>query len=206
LVIDSQPSIDSLQYMVDLTPFAQPGYTSATWDETTAALQHGLAAQSITWGDTAGAMEAADQSAVAGKMGYASIPVLDEGDTNIAHLGSWTYVLPTAGAQQDAAWEFVQWALSTDVQTELAKRGGLPALTSAFQDPELVASLPYWTQELTSLSEAKSRPRIPEWGAMSDILQQHISDAISGQATPADALGAAKTELEAILTLPVTQQ
>jgi multiple sugar transport system substrate-binding protein len=92
------------------------------------------------------------------------------------------------------------------VQTELAKRGGLPALTSAFQDPELVASLPYWTQELTSLSEAKSRPRIPEWGAMSDILQQHISDAISGQATPADALGAAKTELEAILTLPVTQQ
>ncbi|MFN8520415.1 MAG: extracellular solute-binding protein [Chloroflexota bacterium] len=206
LVIDSQPSIDSLQYMVDLTPFAQPGYTSATWDETTAALQQGLAAQSITWGDTAGAMEAADQSAVAGKMGYASIPVLDEGDTNIAHLGSWTYVLPTAGAQQDAAWEFVQWALSTDVQTELAKRGGLPALTSVFQDPELVASLPYWTQELTSLSEAKSRPRIPEWGAMSDILQQHISDAISGQATPADALGAAKTELEAILTLPVTQQ
>jgi ABC-type glycerol-3-phosphate transport system substrate-binding protein len=41
---------------------------------------------------------------------------------------------------------------------------------------------------------------------MSDILQQHISDAISGQATPADALAAAKTELEAILKLPVTQQ
>jgi multiple sugar transport system substrate-binding protein len=206
LVIDSQPSIDSLQYMVDLTQFAQPGYTSATWDETTAALQQGLAALSITWGDTEGAREAADQSAVAGKMGYASIPVLNEGDTNIAHLGSWTYTVPTAGAQQDAAWQFLQWALSTDVQTELAKRGGLPALTSAFQDPELVASLPYWTQELTSLSEAKSRPRIPEWGAMSDILQQHISDAISGQAAPADALAAAKTELEGILTLPVTQQ
>lgn len=206
LVIDGQPSIDSLQYMVDLTPFAQPGYTSATWDETTAALQQGIAAQSITWGDTAGAMEAADQSAVAGRMGYASIPVLNDGDTNIAHLGSWTYVLPTAGAQQDAAWEFIQWALSTDVQTELAKRGGLPALTSTFEDPELVASLPYWSQELDSLSEAKSRPRIPEWGAMSDILQQHISDAISAQASPADALGAAKTELEGILTLPVTQQ
>lgn len=206
LVIDSQPSIDSLQYMVDLTPFAQPGYANATWDETTAALQQGIAAQSITWGDTAGAMEAADQSLVEGKMGYASIPVLNEGDTNIAHLGSWTYVLPTAGAQQDAAWLFLQWALSADIQQQMAEKGGLPALTSAFEDPDLVASLPYWTQELTSLSEAKSRPRIPEWGAMSDILQQHISDAISGQAAPADALAAAATELKGVLTLPVTQQ
>ncbi|MFN8622551.1 MAG: extracellular solute-binding protein [Chloroflexota bacterium] len=206
LVIDSPESVKALEYMVGLTKFAQPGYANATWDETTAALQQGIAAESITWGDTAGAMEAADQSQVEGKMGYASIPVLNAGDANIAHLGSWTYTLPAAGAQQDAAWEFIQWAMSKDVQTEMAKRGGLPALTSTFEDPELQASLPYWSQELTSLSEAKSRPRIPEWGAMSDILQQHISDAISGQAAPADALAAAKTELEAILTLPVTQQ
>jgi multiple sugar transport system substrate-binding protein len=206
LVIGSPESVKSLEYMVGLTKFAQPGYANATWDETTAALQQGIAAQSITWGDTAGAMEAADQSVVAGKMGYASIPVLTAGDANIAHLGSWTYVVPTAGAQQDAAWLFIQWALSADIQKQMAQKGGLPALTSAFEDPELVASLPYWTQELTSLSEAKSRPRIPEWGAMSDILQQHISDAISGQAAPADALAAAATDLTAILTLPVTQQ
>ena len=54
-------------------------YTSATWDETTADLQQGLAAQAITWGDTAGAMEDKSASKVVGKMGYADIPVKERG-------------------------------------------------------------------------------------------------------------------------------
>ncbi len=206
LVIGSPESVAALEYMVGLTDFAQPGFTNATWDETTATLQQGLAAQSITWGDTAGAMEDLEQSAVAGKMGYASIPVLNEGDPRVAHLGSWTYTIPSNSDQQDAAWLFLQWALSEEVQHAMAAGGGLPALTSSFEDPELVKALPYWAQELTSLSEAKSRPRIPEWGAISDILQEDISNAISGQATPADALASADADLRGVLSLPVTEQ
>ena len=206
LVIDSPASVASLDYMLGLRPFAQPGYTNATWDETTATLQQGKAAESITWGDTAGAMEAADQSAVAGKMGYASIPVKNEGDTPIAHLGSWTYVIPSDSGKQDCAWLFMQWAMSDSVQQAMAKGGGLPALTSTFEDPALTASLPYWPQELVSLNASKSRPRIPEWGAMSDVLQEAISNAISGQTSSQDALSGAATKLKSLLTLPVTYQ
>ena len=100
----------------------------------------------------------------------------------------------------------MQWALSEPVQQALATGGGLPALTTNFEDPALIASLPYWSQELKSLAESKSRPRTPEWGAMSDILQEQISNAISGQATSSDALGQAATKLKAILTLPVAYQ
>jgi multiple sugar transport system substrate-binding protein len=206
LVIDSNQSVEALDYMLGLREFAQPGYTNATWDETTATLQQGNAALSITWGDTAGAMEAADQSAVVGKMGYASIPTLKDGDTPVAHLGSWTYVIPSASTKQDAAWLFVQWALSQPTQQAMATAGGLPALASTFEDPELTASLPYWPQELVSLSASKSRPRIPEWGAMSDILQDAISNSISGQAAAGDALGQAATKLKDVLTLPVAYQ
>jgi multiple sugar transport system substrate-binding protein len=205
-ILDSQQSVQSLDYMAGLGAFAQPGYTNATWDETTATLQQGNAALSITWGDTAGAMEAADQSAVVGKMGYASIPTLNDGDKAIAHLGSWTYLIPSGSKKQDAAWEFMQWALSAPVQTALAKGGGLPALTSSFEDPELVSSLPYWKQELVSLGESKSRPRIPEWGALSDILQKEISNVISGQATSSAALKQADDQLKAVLPLPILYQ
>ena len=206
LVIDSQPSVSALDYMLGLRDYAQPGYTSATWDETTATLQQGNAALSITWGDTAGAMEATDQSAVVGKMGYGDIPTLKDGDTPIAHLGSWTYVIPSDAKNPDAAWLFMQWALSQPVQQKMAEGGGLPALSSTFEDAELTASLPYWPQELKSLSESKSRPRIPEWGSMSDILQDSISNAISGQATSKDALSQAATKLKSTLTLPVAYQ
>jgi multiple sugar transport system substrate-binding protein len=206
LVIDSTQSVDALDYMLGLRDFAQPGYTNATWDETTATLQQGNAALSITWGDTAGAMEAADQSAVVGKMGYASIPTLKDGDEPIAHLGSWTYVIPSASIKQDAAWLFIEWALSQPTQQAMAAAGGLPALASTFEDPELTASLPYWQQELVSLSASKSRPRIPEWGAMSDILQDAISNSISGQTPSGAALGGAATKLKDVLTLPVAYQ
>jgi len=206
LVIDSPQSVAALDYMLGLRDFAQPGYTNATWDETTATLQQGNAALSITWGDTAGAMEATDQSAVVGKMGYADIPTLKDDDTPIAHLGSWTYVIPSGSANQDAAWLFLQWALSEPVQQSMAEGGGLPALASTFADSELTASLPYWPQELESLSASKSRPRIPEWGAMSDILQEAISNSISGQTPKGDAFGQASTKLESILTLPVAYQ
>jgi ABC-type glycerol-3-phosphate transport system substrate-binding protein len=121
-------------------------------------------------------------------------------------LGSWTYTIPVGTDAADAAWLFIQWAMSDEVQAELGRRGGLPALTSVFENPELVANLPYWTQELVSLSEAKSRPRIPEWGAISDVLQEHISNAISGQTSAADAMAAAEADLQGILTLPVTER
>lgn len=206
LVIDSPQSVESLDYMLGLGAYAQPGYTNATWDETTATLQQGKAALSITWGDTAGAMEAADQSAVVGKMGYADIPTLKAGDKPIAHLGSWTYVIPAGSTNQDAAWLFLQWALSEPVQQAMAKGGGLPALESTFKDPELTASLPYWPQELVSLSDSKSRPRIPEWGAMSDILQDAVSNAISRQTPASAAFDQAATKLKSVLTLPVAYQ
>jgi multiple sugar transport system substrate-binding protein len=199
LVIDSPESIAALDYMIGLTDFAQPGYTNATWDETTAALQQGIAALSITWGDTAGAMEDPEQSVVVGAMGYASIPVENEGESHVAHLGSWTYVIPDSSTKQDAAWLFMQWALSEPIQLELGKRGGLPSLTSVFEDPGLVSTLPYWSQELISLTEAKSRPRIPEWGEISDTLQEQISNAISGQVSATDALTAAGATLRDLL-------
>jgi ABC-type glycerol-3-phosphate transport system substrate-binding protein len=100
----------------------------------------------------------------------------------------------------------MQWALSEPVQKALAKGGGLPALTSSFEDSELVTSLPYWKQELVSLGESKSRPRIPEWGALSDILQKEISNVISGQATSSAALKQADDQLKAVLPLPILYQ
>jgi hypothetical protein len=41
---------------------------------------------------------------------------------------------------------------------------------------------------------------------MSDILQDAISNSISGQAATSEALGQASTKLESMLTLPVAYQ
>jgi multiple sugar transport system substrate-binding protein len=206
--LDSPANLTALDYEKQLTAFAPPGYTSATWDEITAALQQGTVAQSITWGDTAGAMEDLSSSKVKGKIGYTSIPTARAGDEPIAHLGSWTYVTSANTRNPEASELFVAWALSKSVQLKLAEGGGLPALTSTFADATLSSELPYWKQELISLNEAKSRPRIPQWSGISDLLSLELSRALSGQTSPKAALRDGQKKLQQLMTgsLPVTYQ
>jgi multiple sugar transport system substrate-binding protein len=208
LAVNSDANVKSLQYWLDVAAFAPPGYTSATWDEVTAAMQQGTAAQAITWADTAGSMEDPAASKVKGKMGYTSIPTLKEGDKRVAHLGSWIYAINKDTSKKDAALLFMKWALSKDVQLELAKQGGLPATTSAFSDADLTAQLPYWKQDLVSLNESRIRPRIPQWGQISDILSLQLSKVMAKESTPTEALTEAQTQLKDALkdALPVTSE
>ena len=109
--LNSAANVRALEYEKGLTQFAPPGFTSATWDEITASLQQGTVAQAITWGDTAGAMEDEKSSKVVGAMGYASIPTASADDAQLAHLGSWTYVVSANTRQRWKPAElFVAWA------------------------------------------------------------------------------------------------
>jgi multiple sugar transport system substrate-binding protein len=206
--VNSAANVAALDFEKSLTAYAPPGYTSATWDEVTTQLQQGIAAESITWGDTAGAMEDATQSKVVGNIGYADIPTKAVGDQPEAHLGSWTWTVNAVSANKGADQLFMAWALSKPVQAKLSELGGLPALTSVFKDPELQAKLPYWNQELSSLQLSKLRPRIPEWGGMNDVLSNDLSQALSGQLSSQAALDDAQKEIKKLLSgaLPVTYQ
>jgi multiple sugar transport system substrate-binding protein len=208
VAVNQPGNVEALAFEKSLAAFAPSGYTSATWDEITAQLQQGTAAQSITWGDTAGAMEDTSASKVVGKMGYASIPVKTEGTKAQAHLGSWTYTINSVSKNQEAGYEFMAWALSKPVQMQLASGGGLPALESTMTDASLTDKLPYWKQEYVSLSEARSRPRIPQWSGISESLSLELSRALSGQASPQEALDASQNKVTQLMSgaLPVRYQ
>lgn len=208
VAVNSDANVASLEYEKALTAYAPPGFTSATWDEITAQLQQGTAAQSITWGDTAGAMEDTTASKVVGKMGYASIPVKTKGDSPESHLGSWTYTLNASSKNPEAAYEFMAWAMSKSVQMKLAEGGGLPGLKSVLTDAGLTSKLPYWKQLYDSLTQAKSRPRIPQWSGIADSLALDLSRALSGQASPKDALDSSQQKVSELMNgaLPVTYQ
>lgn len=199
LIVDSEGSVASLDYMSSLGEFAPPGYTSATWDEVTAQLQQGVAVQAISWGDTAGAMENPEQSAVVGKMAYGDVPVLAEGDDSHALHGAWTYGISTQASNADAAYLFTAWALSASVQKKIGELGGVPATRSAFEDPELIAALPSWPQQLSSLENALARPRNAEWPQMLDQLMLQVSNALVGESTSKQALTDAQDEITNIL-------
>lgn len=75
-----------------------------------------------------------------------------------------------------------------------ARTGFAPARLEAYHDPELLAANPFLAQ-LGSLHEhAVARPSIASYAVASDILQRHLSAALTGGASVPAALAAAAQE------------
>lgn len=204
LAIAGEKSVAALEYYSDLQAFAPPGIANKTWDEQTTDMQQGIAAMAIIFNDNLPAIENPEQSRVHGKMGYGAVPV---GERAAAHYGAWSYFIPTRSQNPEAAWVFLQWFNTPEVQKNLALDGAFPNLESTYNDPDLNA-LPYWQATMEAYKISTTRPRIPEWNAMNEELMLQISNVLAGQSTAKDALEAAQKSYEELLAgqLPVTYQ
>ena len=204
IIIGNEKNVAALEYYNDLKQYAPPGVTNKTWDEQTTEMQQGIAAMAIMFNDCAPALEDPEQSSVAGKMGYGAIPV---GEKEAAHYGAWSYLIPTKSKQPEAAWVFLQWFNTPEIQKNIALEGGFPNLYSVYNDPEL-NKLPYWKASMDAYEISSTRPRIPEWNQMNEVLMLKISDVLAGNSKPEDALASAQEEFEKILSgkLPVSYQ
>lgn len=202
--INSPECVKALEYFLELSQYAPPGVTSKTWDEQTTELQQGIAAMAIMFNDCAPALEDPEASTVAGKMGYTTIPV---GVQEAAHYGAWGYYIPADSQNPEAAWVFLEWFNTPEVQKNIALDGGFPNLTSVYEDEEL-ASIPYWNASMEVYAISTTRPRIPEWNNMDEVLMLELSNTLAGNCTPQQALDNAAAEYEVILDgkLPVTYQ
>ena len=202
IAISSEKNIAALEYYNNLRQYAPPGVTEKTWDEQTTEMQQGVAAMAVIFNDCTPALENPDESKVVGKMGYGAIPV---GEKPAAHYGAWSYFIPAKAANPEAAWVFLQWFNTPEVQKNIALDGGFPNLYSVYEDPEL-NELPYWKASMAAYEISTTRPRIPEWNEMNEELMLEISKVMSDQATPKEALDSCAEEYAKILEgkLPVS--
>lgn len=183
--INSDAAVAALEYYVDLTQYAPDGVTSKTWDEQVTEMQQGIAAMAIMFNDGTPALEDETASAVVGKMGYTAVPVKEQ---NASFYGGWGYYIPSDAPNAEAAWLFMQWFCTPDVQKAISDTGCLPNLTSLYEDPALAESIPYFEASLDSFEICVAKPRIPEWSNMDSSMQLQLSNAISGESTPKKAL------------------
>jgi multiple sugar transport system substrate-binding protein len=185
LIINSPENRAALDYFVNLVPFCPPGVSNNTWDELTTQMQQGIVAMQIQWNDCAPSVEDPSSSKVAGKVGYTTIPVKVN---PVAHYGAWTYFISADAPNPEAAWIFLQWVNTSEVQKKIALEGGFPTLSSVFNDPELVVELPYWQASLDAYKISSRRPRIPQWNEMNNAMMLELSHVIAGNKNSATAL------------------
>lgn len=205
LIINSPQNTAALEYFVGLTKYAPPGVTNNTWDEVTTQFQQGIVALAVQFNDCAPALEDPTASKVHGKMGYGAIPIAK---SPAAHFGAWTYFIPKAAKNPEAAWLFLQWANTPSVQKRLALDGGFPCVKSVYEDKELLENLPYWEASLEAYKISSTRPRIPEWNEMNNEMMLELSKAVSGEKTPKQALDTLQEKYNKLLQgqLPMSYQ
>ncbi|MCB2128246.1 MAG: sugar ABC transporter substrate-binding protein [Rhodobacteraceae bacterium] len=114
---------------------------SMDWPEATQLFKEGRAAFYIDASVFGPTFEDEAQSKVAGNVGYAPIPPATAGGNTRSGQWLWSLAIPKNSEHKNAAWLFVQWATSKDLDmTNGMATGGAPRL-STWANPEFTASL-----------------------------------------------------------------
>ena len=110
-------------------------------------------------------------------------------------------MIPTDAPNKDAAWEFIVWATSPEMEKKLAYTGA-GSRRSSLSDPELSAIYIEYEAMIPSLDVAKARPNIPPYSEMADAIEVALSEAMSGEKTAEQAMKEANQRLEMISAPP----
>ncbi len=119
------------------------------------------------------------RSKVAGKVGVTTLPRFPEG-RSIAALGGWLYGISAYSRHPDAAWTFISFMTSPEMQKFFAMKASLaPARKALFSDPETLQANPQFQDQFAVFQTATPRPRTPVYPAVSNIMQRFFSRALT---------------------------
>jgi multiple sugar transport system substrate-binding protein len=143
-----------------------------------------------------------EKSRVAGKVGIAPVPHFPGGSSH-GTLGGWQVGVSRFSAHKDAAWRLAEFLTSREVQTLLARRGGLaPTRKAVYEDPEVLADQPQLGPMKDVFLTARPRPRTPLYPAVSHVLQRYFSSAVSDPSLDLEsAAREASAEVDRLLTM-----
>ena len=200
--LNSPEAIAALEYFKSLVPYANPGVLSQDYDECAQTFADGKAAMNLQWQNAAPWFANPEKSKIIGKWDIAPQPGVKQADGTIKRspcFGGWDLGIAADSKNKEAAWEFIVWATTPEMERKLTS--AMPSSRkSILGDPELAKKYVEYPTMLKSLDYAMGRPRIPEWPQMADLIEASLSEAMTGQKTPADALNAVNPLLQEILT------
>ncbi|WNG16293.1 ABC transporter substrate-binding protein [Cystobacter fuscus] len=200
-----QPQLDSpewsqaVNFYVDLlSKFGPPGPSSNGFNENLTLFNAGKCAMWVDASVAGAFVTDKTQSQVPDKVGFVKAPrqVTPKGSS---WLWTWALAVPKSSKQQQAAFDFIQWATSKEYANLVAKRYGISAMPpgtrlSTYANAEYMKATPFArvTQEAIQTANPDSptlKPvpytgvqfaTIPEFQAIGTLVGKSISGALAG--------------------------
>ncbi len=202
-LLDSPEALEAADVYRRLVEIGNPGSVGWDWTGLAEGFMAGGMAMAPLWHEFAASIEDSD---IKGKVGYAPLP---KGPKRRACMygGCGIGINGTAPkAEQEAAWLFVNWATSPDIQLSNLKSetgGGTPTRASVYRVPEVKrarqppSDLPNvlttnavfeaWLPENIGL-----RPKIAAWNECDTTMFTQLSKMLAGQQDPERTMREAK--------------
>jgi multiple sugar transport system substrate-binding protein len=150
----------------------------------------------IMWSDAMFSVEDPKRSSVAGKVGFAALPVGPAGP--VAQIAGATYFVSRYARHPNEAFEFELWLMSRDRQIGQELARGSSARKSVYEDSR-VRELPYSSAIAQNLAVARAMiDTVPETPQISEIIETAISDVIAGKKQARQSLDQAAVEINRV--------
>lgn len=202
VIVNSPEGIAALTEMVSWVGTISPtSITTFTEEPCRLAFQNGDAIFMRNWPYAYSLGNDPTKSKVAGKFDIVSLPYGGSGTVGHSTTGGWNMAINAYSKNPDASWSFIKYMLGSYAQKQLALLGSFtPALQSVYSDADVMAKQPLFTKLQPILQNTLPRPVSPVYPDLSNIIQNHVHQALTKQASPADALSALQTELQALVS------
>jgi len=192
VILDNEANIKGFKYYVEnLFNSAPKGARVWAFDEAFRLMSEGQAASMITYNWMISALNDPKQTGeLAGKYKLYETP------GGKAVLGLWHWSIPKNAKDKDAAWEFISWLTSKEMQKRAALLGGAPVRKSVIDILE-----PEQYRRVLKLILEDAEPVVQSLYAeeITAIMALHMSRATAGQIPPEEALKAAAEEIRQLL-------
>lgn len=206
-ILDSPENVEALEIYSDLMAnYAPSGVTNFFLDEVIRAIQLKQASIMIDGAPPGARIYDPEKCLDPDTLATALVPGGRGGRWPGFNAQMW--VIPRNAPHPEAGYLFMQWLTSKETQVLAAVTHKMRALTrsSCWQDSEFLAQMPYddghyakmFARSL-ELAHQDFMPRIPEFLALGDALSVAVQRAITGEASPEEAL--AEAQAEAILIM-----
>jgi multiple sugar transport system substrate-binding protein len=136
--------------------------------------------------------------------GTAAMPIPTGGEAATNMGGEQLVVFETSPEEQQAAFDFITWLTSPEVQTEWDKATGFtPISETVATSPEYLdyvnETVPALLPFVENQKNARNRPPVPNYPEISDAFSRELEKALLGEAEPKEALAAAESAVNELL-------
>lgn len=193
VLVNNEIGVKALEFYKSLLKFAPPGALTSAYDEVVAQMQQGMIAMTLGFYlDQWANMVKTEKNIPGAKIACAPAP----GYT--AYIGAFGLAIPKDSKHKQEAWQFIRFLSSKEAQKKFALGGGTTCLLSVMRDPEVLAHrevaghykvhdeiLQYHYEHKVRHPFFESPVGGKIWKSEAQI---YISEAVTGQKTPKQAL------------------